>query len=88
MMNAASSPLDPYHSSLPNNGEPNYAALPMQQFFVDGYPSHTAPRGPIIDQMPMADGLAPLAPVAAGPQQTVVADLQPHSFVENGRKYE
>jgi hypothetical protein len=42
----------------------------------------------MMDQMPMSDGLAPLAPLTPGPQQTAPADLQPHSFVENGRKYE
>jgi hypothetical protein len=88
MMNTASSPLDPYHPSLLQNGDPNYAPLPMQQYYVDGYAPPPAPRGQMMDQMPMSDGLAPLAPLTPGPQQTAPADLQPHSFVENGRKYE
>jgi hypothetical protein len=87
MMNTASSPLDPYHASLPHTSDPNYAGLPMQPYY-DTYTPHPAARGVMMEQMPMSDGLAPLAPLDPAPQQAAPVDLQSHSFVENGRKYE
>jgi hypothetical protein len=89
MMNAASSSLDPYQASMPHNGDPNsYAGLPMQPYYVDNF-AHPSTRGPMMDQMPMAEGMAPLAPMTPAPaQQAAPVDFQSHSFVHEGRKYE
>jgi hypothetical protein len=88
MMNTASSPLDSYQSSLPHNGDPNYSSLPMQSFYVDGYPSHPVSRGSMMDQIPPSEALTPLASTTTALQPSAAMDTLPRSCIENGRKYE
>lgn len=90
MMNTASSPLEQYQNPMAHTGDMNYPLLMQSYYGGDGYPAHAGQRPAGMDQMPMSDGLGPMPPMTPGLQVSVpvVGDLQSHSFVDNGRRYE